>query len=106
MIEIEDDEQDGWALPPLEDGRVRIMRERCSTCIFRPGNRMSLQRGRVASMLADVRRDDSFVTCHKTLGTGKPGAICRGSSDAYESTLEQVARRLGLVVEVDGEEVE
>ena len=51
-------------------------------------------------MLAEVRAHDSFVTCHKTLGTGRPGAICKGSDEAFQSTLSPVAHRLDRVEEI------
>lgn len=102
--EAEEELEEGWALPPLdsETGQLRIMREQCSTCIFRPGNRMDLNRGRVRQMLAEVRRADSFVTCHKTLGTGEPGAICKGGSEAYMGQIERIARRIpNGIIEVE-----
>lgn len=102
--EDEDDYDDDWQLPPLDaEGHLRIMAEKCSTCIFRPGDKMNLRRGRVAEMLADIRMRDSYITCHQTLGTGEPGAICKGGSEAHMSQLERIARRLGGVVEVTPE---
>lgn len=80
---FDDDDDDDWVVPPLGPRGVRVMAEQCSTCIFRPGNLMSLRPGRVKQMLADVRRDDSYIPCHQTLGTGRPSAICRGQADAY-----------------------
>lgn len=107
MIEDEfDDEEDGWAVPPIDAaGKLRIMAEKCSTCIFRPGNVMRLEPGRVKGMLVDVRANDSFVTCHKTLGTGGPGAICAGSSEAHMGQVERIARRFGSVAFVTEAEV-
>lgn len=98
----EDDNEDGWVFPPLDSlARVRVMAEKCSTCIFRPGNRMSLQEGRVAGMLADVRAEDSYIPCHKTLGTGLPSAICRGGHEAHRGALARMAVDvLGGIVEV------
>jgi hypothetical protein len=103
----EEEDDDGYALPPFdpETHKLRIMAEKCSTCIFRPGNKMDLQPGRVKGMLEDVRRTDSFVTCHKTLGTGKPGAICAGSSEAHMGQVERIARRFDGVLLVTEEEV-
>lgn len=104
-MDDEMDDDDGWTQPPNKDGHLRIMAEMCSTCIFRPGNPMHLEKGRVAGMLAGVRADDSFVTCHKALGTGQPGVICRGSNDAHPGQMFRIAQRLGLVVEMTEEEV-
>lgn len=101
-FEDEDEDDEGYAIPPFDTAtrRLRVMAEKCSTCIFRPGNQMDLEPGRVASMLRTVVRNDSFITCHQTLGTGEPGAICKGGSDAHMGQLERIARRLGGVIEV------
>lgn len=105
-FEIEDDEDEeddeGYQLPPIDPvtHKLRVMAEKCSTCIFRPGNLMSLNSGRVAGMLQNVVRQDSYITCHQTLGTGEPGAICKGGSDAHMGQLERIARRLDGVIEV------
>ncbi len=105
--EFEDEGIGVWAMPPFDEkSRLRVMAEMCSTCIFRPGNPMSLQPGRVASMLADIRMKDSFITCHQTLGTGQAGAICKGGSEAHMGQLERIARRMpDMIVEVQPEEV-
>lgn len=102
----EDDlEDEGWAPPPYVRGKLRFMREKCSTCVFRPGNRMDLDPGRVAGMLRDVRRDDGYIPCHKTLGAGIPTAICKGGDEAHEGQLARVARRLGADVYVSEADV-
>ena len=94
------------AQPVYHDGRVRLMAEMCSTCIFRPGPHQSAVRpGGVRWMLERVRQRDSFVNCHKTLATGQPGAVCRGSDNAHEGMLMRTARALGIVVEVTEAEV-
>jgi len=98
--EEDDDEGDGWSMPPFDENGVRLLADKCSTCIFRPDNLMRLEPGRVGSMLADVKREDTYVTCHKTLGTGGPGAICRGSNDAHEGQLMRMARAMGWFQEV------
>lgn len=73
------------------------MREQCSTCIFRPGNLMQLQPGRLKDMVETVQKKDGYVICHKTLDRGVPGAVCRGSYDKLFTTPIQLAERLGLV---------
>lgn len=103
--EDEDEDEEGWAMPPYVGGKLRIMTEMCSTCIFRPGNKMDLERGRVANIMREVRRNDSYVTCHKTLGTGQPGVICKGSSEAHFGQMERIGRRLGAMLEMTEEEV-
>lgn len=75
---------------------LRIQREQCDTCIFRAGNHMSLRPGRVREMLAEVRRTESYVVCHKTLEDAV-GAVCRGSYDAAYTQPLRIADRLGYV---------
>jgi hypothetical protein len=94
------------AQPVLHEGKVRIMAERCSTCLFSPGLPKGVVRpGGVRWMLERVRERDSFVNCHKTLATGQPGAVCRGSDNAHEGMLMRMARAEGVVVEVTEAEV-
>lgn len=91
---------------PYRDGKVHVLREQCSTCIFRPGNLMHLQEGRVKQMVDQASGDESVITCHQTLPYGgyeAEPAVCRGYWDAQKdrvSTL-QIAQRLGVVVEDD-----
>lgn len=91
---------------PFYDGKVHVLSERCSTCIFRPGNPMHLRPGRVKEMVEESVAADAAITCHQTLPyneTGALPAICRGFYDAHGdrvSTL-QIAQRLDFIVEVD-----
>lgn len=85
----------------------RIRAEMCDTCIFRPGNPMHLKAGRVASMVAECRRDDSHIVCHETLNRddedvpGDDEAVCRGFINAgHSSQILRIAERLSMVVEV------
>jgi hypothetical protein len=93
---------------------VDVKAEKCSTCIFRPGNPMYLQPGRVKQMVEQCG-PDGFVICHQTLAYNAPEpddetgtrpmvkgeAICRGYLDAgNEPQLVQVAERLGLLRKV------
>jgi hypothetical protein len=92
--------------PPYRDGAVHIAADRCSTCIFRPGNLMRLQPGRVKQMVEDTIAEQGAITCHKTLPYGSvdppDGAICRGFYDGYADEVQalQVAGRLNVIVEV------
>lgn len=76
---------------------VRVMAARCPTCIFRPGNLMRLQPGRLADMLAEVRELDSCIPCHATLDDTYQ-AVCRGQYDALQTQPLQIATRLGMVI--------
>lgn len=83
--------RDAW-----RDGRVHVLAEQCSTCIFRPGNPMRLQPGRLRCMVREALERDSTIICHSTLGPSG-NAICRGFFDAYDTTPLQLARRLNLI---------
>ena len=64
-----------------------LYRERCSTCIFRPGNLMSLKEGRLADVVAKNRETGSMLICHHTTyGQAEREVMCRGYWDAYAAT--------------------
>lgn len=88
---------------PYRDGAVHVLNDRCTTCVFRPGNLMSLQPGRLAQLADDNIAADSALTCHQTLpygGYDAPPAVCRGFYDAYaDRTLPlRLARQMDLIV--------
>jgi hypothetical protein len=70
-------------------GLSRLLAERCSTCILRPGDRMHLGPGRTAAFIRQVLSQGTYVVCHQTLSYGDHPdhgpAICRGFFDAYAS---------------------
>jgi hypothetical protein len=77
----DDDEEASRTQVWTEGGLIRIMARRCDTCIFRGGNLMHLEPGRVKGMVEDVVRAEGHIPCHDTLDYGHtdlPGAICRG----------------------------
>lgn len=97
--------------PPVGDEIRRIvqtMAERCDTCIFRPGNLMHLQEGRVQSMVRAAQAGEGHITCHKTL-TWKLAAICRGYIEADKHrrslALRVIAAGLAKEVKVDGNDL-
>ncbi|MCW6004296.1 hypothetical protein K1W54_06830 [Micromonospora sp. CPCC 205371] len=86
-------------------GKSRLLSRQCATCIFRPGNLMHLQEGRLKDLVAQTRAAESFIVCHSTLPPypypdAKP-AICRGFADRYTTQALQVIGRLWGFVEVD-----
>lgn len=84
------------------EGRVHVCRTMCSTCIFRPGNLMNLEPGRVRQMVRDAKRDESAIICHQTLQTRpRRNAVCRGFFDRHDTAPLQIAERLGLIEQVD-----
>ena len=67
-----------------EDGTIHVMSERCSTCIFRPGNLMGLREGRRDSMVAEALAIDGCIPCHQTIhGEREQEAVCRGFFDRH-----------------------
>ncbi|MEU6142382.1 hypothetical protein ABZ848_18665 [Streptomyces sp. NPDC047081] len=83
-------------------GTVRLCARRCGTCIFRPGNLMDLQPGRVTDMVTRASRAEGHIVCHATLGTATP-AICRGFADGPDqgrSLALRLARALGTLREI------
>lgn len=66
-----------------EDG-VHVLSERCATCIFKPGNLMSLEPRRVRGMVDEAVANDSCIPCHSTIyDENIEPAICRGFWDAH-----------------------
>lgn len=85
------------------NGRVHVMRERCSTCIFRGGNLMHLQSGRVKEMVDSALAVQSVIVCHKTIhGQAEQEAACRGYVDSYGDQVLalRLAESMGLIEEV------
>jgi hypothetical protein len=68
-------------------GLSRLLAERCSTCILRPGDKMHLGAEHTARFVRQALDAGSYVVCHQTLTYGdNPDfgpAICRGFFDAY-----------------------
>lgn len=72
---------------------VGICAGRCGTCIFRPGNLMCLEEGRVAQMIANAVAEEGHIVCHATLGTDAP-AICAGFAAHRNGSTASLALRL------------
>jgi hypothetical protein len=79
--------------------QVRLLRSQCSTCVFRPGNKMQLAAGRLADLVRSALADEGFIVCHQTLPYGGHEgvlqAVCRGFADRYSTQQLQLAERLG-----------
>lgn len=101
--EEDDEEVPQDAMGP--DG-LRVLTEKCSTCIFRPGNPMHLEPGRVRDMVDESLSGGGYITCHATLTYGaNPDfgpAVCRGFYDAHghRSNLIRIMGRLSGIAEV------
>lgn len=84
------------------DGQVHVLSEMCSTCVFRPGNLMDLEPGRVAGMVREAKEADSTIVCHSTLYMeGIDHAACRGFFDRHKTTPLQIAERMDLITFVE-----
>ncbi|MDG4761401.1 hypothetical protein [Micromonospora sp. WMMD710] len=88
--------------PELRKTR-RLARE-CATCIFKPGNPMHLDPGRLKQMVTEARGDAGYIICHSTLpyaGSPVPPAVCRGFADRYRTWQLQVMERLWGFVDIE-----
>lgn len=92
--------------PPYSDNKVHVMVERCSTCVFHPGNLMRLEDGRLKDLVSQNLARDTALVCHKTIYEEEyvQKAVCRGFYDAYgaEVTPLRMAQALGVIEETDG----
>ena len=77
--------------------RVHVKAKMCDTCIFRPGNVMDLEPGRVEQMTRDATRNNSCIPCHKTTYQGGGEAVCRGFFELHASMPLRLAVAFGKV---------
>lgn len=72
---------------PGPNGRPQLLREKCATCLFRPGDPMRLGAERIRDVIQANRATGALLTCHQTLSYGDHPevgqAACRGYVDAY-----------------------
>lgn len=90
--------------PVYHKGRVHVMKEKCSTCAFRPGTLLSLAEGRVKEMVEGSIEAGSAITCHKTLyEQAEQEAVCRGFFDSYAEQVPalRLAKEAYLLKGVD-----
>jgi hypothetical protein len=61
-------------------GMVHVQAVMCDTCIFRPGNLMQLESGRVEQLVKGASAAQSCIPCHETTHGQDPRgeAVCRG----------------------------
>ncbi|MGH3783123.1 MAG: hypothetical protein ACRDRO_21495 [Pseudonocardiaceae bacterium] len=82
--------------------RPQVMDEKCTTCVFRPGDLMRLGPGRLAEIVEANLRAGAALICHKTLPYGSHPelgqSVCRGFFDAYRDRCGaiQIMDRLGV----------
>lgn len=82
--------------PVFVDGMVHVNERMCETCIFRPGNLMGLEPGRVEDVVKQNVDAGAALPCHSTLD-GDQQAVCRGFFDRHATAPLQIAERLGFI---------
>lgn len=83
-----------------DEHKLHVMSDRCSTCIFRPGNLMMLEPGRVAEMVREAKANESVIPCHQTiLGQRDQQAVCNGYFEAHGSAVASIrlAVAMGII---------
>lgn len=83
------------------EGKLHVMSRRCSTCIFRPGNLMHLEEGRVEEMVETSVENEGVIPCHQTIhGAREQHAVCRGYFDEHGDRVWQLrlAKTMGVIV--------
>jgi hypothetical protein len=84
---------------------VRVLSERCATCVFRPGNLMHLRPGRLRELVRENLAAGALLTCHDTLSYGAHPevgeAVCRGFWDRYrqQTNTWRVMERLSRLLD-------
>ena len=73
-------------------GLSRLLSERCSTCILRPGDKMHLGPEQTAAFVRRVLAEGTYVVCHQTLTYGDYPDFGRRSAGAF-STPTLTGRR-------------
>lgn len=97
--EEEEREESGGVFEPEAGMAVWVMAAKCATCIFRPGNLMYLEEGRVKEMVEASVENEAHIVCHDTLLYGHDSrlrpAVCRGYHDHPLGNERSVALRAG-----------
>jgi hypothetical protein len=108
-----------WRLRLFDAALMKVLKEQCATCIFRPGNLMHLQKGRVKEMVAQCKAQDTHIPCHEHMEyvhewadedadadyeTTPDSPVCRGFYNRYPGVgqMIRIFERLGRLEEVDG----
>ena len=74
---------------------LEICEERCNQCLFSPNRIVS--KSRMAEIVRDCRRKDTFFQCHKHTIAGRD-VMCRGYYETQPpSQMQRIAERLGMM---------
>jgi hypothetical protein len=86
----------------FRDGHVHVCAQMCSTCVFRPGNVMSLEAGKLREMVDGAITNETAIICHQTIpeAGGEEQAVCRGFFDRYRTAALMLAVELAVIREV------
>lgn len=101
LDEEDDDEEEPEQRPIGADGKLRVLSDQCTTCVFRAGNLMHLNPGRLRDLIRQNLDADAALVCHQTLTYGDHPefgpALCRGFFDGYgqQVNLVRIMGRLG-----------
>jgi hypothetical protein len=82
---------------------VRIMRDRCGTCVYRPEG-LPLQPGALDRFSRDAADDEGHIVCHETyldVDESVPGAVCKGFADSARGRRSLAVRVAGITGNVD-----
>lgn len=85
------------------DGKVRVLRKRCETCVFRPEGREIFGQDRCENVVQQNLDANALLTCHATLPYGPypefAPAVCAGfwARHGLATAAGRMARLIGLV---------
>lgn len=98
-------------IEPFRDGKVHVMSDKCSTCVFRPGNLMHLSPGRLKGMVDHVQETGVPFSCHQTLPYAEGAyvehyggaALCHGAVERYgeDSIIMRMAHAHEIIESVE-----
>lgn len=105
---MHDDRDETPQVADPETGEIRVLEDRCGTCVLNPAsNNADLRPGRLKQFVEGTRSTDGHVVCHSTVPpavpAGTPAAMCRGYVDAYgmpRAAQDIIRLGFGRLVEV------
>lgn len=107
ILDVTDEEIAAWP-PPYRDGKVHVMSEKCSSCVFRAGNPMHLPPGKFKGMAEHVKETGIPFSCHQTLAYSERRyrdhyagmALCAGAVESYgdQSVVMRMANAMNVIV--------
>lgn len=109
-VDFDDERDPSWG-QPYRNGKVHVMSEQCSTCVFRPGNLMHLSPGRLKGMAEHVQETGVPFACHQTLSYASAEyqahydgeALCAGAVENYgdQSVVMRMAHAHNVIEHVE-----